>query len=97
MPEEPRPLEHLIRALDELARAGLDAAELISGRSGSAGGGLTHHSILDALRKESERWSSRAPDDPAAAKVHEIFSLLLGILEPPPRPPGDSDGRPPRA
>ena len=39
-----------------------------------------------ALRAEAARWEARAPDDPAAARVHEVFLTLLEILQLPEKP-----------
>ncbi|MEE8557314.1 MAG: hypothetical protein V3T14_05460 [Myxococcota bacterium] len=42
--------------------------------------------VQPALRAEAARWKARASDDPAAARVHEVFLTLLEILEPPEKP-----------
>ena len=77
MGDEPRPLEHLFRALEELGLAGLDTLELLRDR-GDFGG--TSETVRAALATERDRWSPRAEHDPAAAQVHEFFSLLLDAI-----------------
>jgi hypothetical protein len=37
--------------------------------------------LRHAVRGEARRWEARAIDDPAAARVHEVFQTLLEILE----------------
>ena len=72
MSEGPRPFQHLARAFEELASAALDAVELL--------GSSWSQELKPALIRERERWSQRALDDPSAAKVHEVFDLILALL-----------------
>ena len=48
--------------------------------------------LREAVRAEARRWEARAIDDPAAARVHEIFQTLLEILEEEPDGQRSRDG-----
>ena len=85
MPEPPdpkRPLDHLARALEELLRAGANALALWQEREGPA-----LRSLRETLAREVTRWELRSADDPAAARVRDLFAAVLDLIEPDPSPP----------
>ena len=76
MSEPPRPLEHLSRALEELLRAAADGLTIWQERD---------HALLEplqrALEREVTRWDLRSADDPAAARVRDLFAAALEAFE----------------
>jgi hypothetical protein len=96
MAERSRALVHLVRSLEELLRAGAEAAAELADRSRErrvtqgvatvlagwleAADGPALDALREALRRERSRWESRAAHDPAAARVRDLFAALLEVL-----------------
>jgi hypothetical protein len=71
-----RALAHLLGALEELAGLFALSLEWLVGRA----------RLCAELRGAEARWRERAPGDPAAARVAEIFGALAEVFEAPPAP-----------
>jgi len=71
-----RALRHLLRAAEELALALAAGLEELGARTNAS---ATLHA---ALRAEECRWRARAADDPAAARVAEVFGALADVFAP---------------
>ncbi len=69
MPRDPDPLVEIAKAIEHLVRAGEGVL------------GLLLPPVRAAVQAETKRWEKRAIDDPAAARVHEVFRALLEILQ----------------
>ncbi len=87
MSDERNALAHLLLGVEELLRAGADAAAMVRDRSTPGGEEPSRPSeILDtvreSLRREIERWELRCGDDPAALRVRDLFESILDVLEP---------------
>jgi hypothetical protein len=83
VPESPRPLEHLSRALEELLLAAADGLALWR-----ANDKALLEPLRRALEREVARWELRSDDDAAAARVRDLFAAALEAFEDePPTPP----------
>jgi hypothetical protein len=80
-----RLLRHLIRAAEELALAAAVALQAFGERSHALA------ALHAALRAEARRWRARADEDPAAARVAEVFGALADVFEPPERGGADEE------
>ncbi len=69
MSRDPDPLVEIAKAIEHLVRAG----EGVLGR--------VLEPFRAAVQAETKRWEKRAIDDPAAARVHEVFRTLLEVLQ----------------
>ena len=69
MSRDPDPLVEITKAIEHLVRAGEGLLGQVLGP------------FRAAVQAETKRWAKRAVDDPAAARVHEVFRTLLEILQ----------------
>ena len=72
---------HLLRGLEELGRAGVAALELAAERWD----GPSRKEVREILQREVDRWEVRASDDPAAARVRDLFVAVRDVLDEDPR------------
>ena len=90
MPDPPKPLDHLVRALEELLRAAADSFALWQQRDSPL-----RAAFRTALERELVRWQRRGAEDPAAARVRDLFAAALELFESedsPARPRGERSG-----
>ena len=96
MSERSRASAHLARALEELLRAAAESAASLAERSesGTPPGGVTRllerwlgasqeptlDLLREVLRSERARWEARAPGDPAAARLRDLFAAALIVV-----------------
>lgn len=53
-----------------------ELSRLFGGRNGAL-----LETLRRELRSEVRRWAARADDDPAAQRIHDLFAMLLEIVE----------------
>lgn len=104
MADERNAIAHLLAGIEELLRAGADAAaslrELTRPDDTRAPGGQAFlEDLRVALRRELARWELRGDRDPAAARVRDLFEAILDVIDAPPEPahrPRAPESRTPR-
>jgi hypothetical protein len=74
--DPPKPLDHLVRALEELLRAAADGFALWQQHDSPL-----RAALRGALGRELARWERRAGDDPAAARVRDLFAAVVALVE----------------
>jgi hypothetical protein len=88
MSETGRALDHLLLGIEELMRAGAEAAAALRARtSGDGDAGSSEdrpfgEELRKALAREVARWELRGDDDPAAQRVRDLFQAILEVIEP---------------
>ena len=85
MSDERRALGHLLLGVEELLRAGAEAAAALRTQSGTAPRTQGEPSpLLDSVRRAVERevtrWELRGDDDPAAQRVRDLFEAILDVI-----------------
>lgn len=97
MSDERPALDHLLRGVEELLRAGAEATALLRARSlprrddASPKPQPLLDALRSALRREVARWELRGDDDPAARRVRDLFEAILEVIE---VPEAEADTRP---
>ena len=95
MSDERRALGHLLLGIEELLRAGAEAAAALRAQSGAAprgqegerGSAPLLDSVRAALEREVTRWELRGDDDPAARRVRDLFEAILDLIGSPSESP----------
>ena len=88
MSDERRALGHLLLGVEELLRAGAEAAAALRTQSVTAAsraqGTGEPSPLLDSVRRAVERevtrWELRGDDDPAAQRVRDLFEAILDVI-----------------
>lgn len=87
MSDERRALGHLLLGVEELLRAGAEAAAALRTQSVAASraqGTGEPSPLLDSVRRaverEATRWELRGDDDPAAQRVRDLFEAILDVI-----------------
>ena len=95
MSDERRALGHLLLGIEELLRAGAEAAAAFRAQSGAGpreqetrtGSSPLLDSVRRALEREVARWELRGDDDPAARRVRDLFEAILDVIGSPAESP----------
>ncbi len=83
-------LDRVSRGAEEVLRGLADALAELRTQTRSSDSTLLA-GLLAALRTEIARWEALAQDDPAAARVRDLFRALLEVLDAPGRDARTSD------